>query len=326
MGRYLSSEKARLSSWKRSTQYLSEDARAAGHYRGKPREFCLPRHCAEENLYSGIRLLALGYFAAQDVKWHQGIKCKCSNHLCSSMVGCVNFLFPFADKPDALAALLRPVFPGVSEVLPMEDSGLVLAMEWIGLENYLGEIVRGPRPRTRGANFTSTDAAVRFRDERGRIQIGLIEWKYTESYARSSKATGKSGARRRAIYRDLFNAEDGPIVPHRVPAYEDLFYEPFYQMMRQQLLAWEMEKVGELGSEKVTVVHISPEKNTDLGRVTSPRLSELGTSATDVWMSLLRRSDRFIPVHSEDLLHHFDVNEFPEMSGWKDYIKSRYDF
>jgi hypothetical protein len=326
MGKFLNSEKKRLSAWKELTPYLSERARSPGVFRKRPRDFCLPRACAEENLYDEIRLAALGYFAAYGVMWHQGQRCKCSNHLCDSMVSCVNFLFPFADKPEALATLLRSVFPSLRRVLPMEESGLWMAFEWIGLENYLGELVRGNRGRTRGANFTSLDAAVCFEDASGRIQIALIEWKYTESYRRSSKARGKSGAKRQRIYCSLFEAPDSPIDSTKVPDYLDLFYEPFYQMMRQQLLAREMEKAHELGAEVVTVVHVSPAKNTDLQRVTSPGLSSLGGSATEVWKSLLRTPGRFIEVHTEDLLRAFDVSAFPALTGWHGYVESRYPF
>jgi hypothetical protein len=242
------------------------------------------------------------------------------------MVSCVNFFFSFAKEPEALAALLRPVFPSLKRVMPMENSGLWLALEWIGLENYLGELKRGDRERTRGANFTSLDAAVRFEDTSGRTQIALIEWKYTESYGRTSKAEGSSGARRQAIYRDFFEAPDGPIDATKVPNYLDLFYEPFYQMMRQQLLAHEMEKHQELDAEIVTVVHICPAKNTNFQRITSPSLRSLGDTATEVWHSLLRKPDRFIEVHTEDLLRNFDLAHHPELADWYDYIKNRYQF
>lgn len=326
MGQLLNAEKQRLSTWKQTTPYLSEEARHPGVYRGRARDFCLPRRSAEENLYPGIRLSALGYFAAFDIKWHDGRQCKCSNHLCDSMVSCVNFLFPFVDKPEALGALLDPVFPTLKRVKPMEESGLWLAFEWIGLENYLGEVKRGDRPRTRGALFTSADAAVCFEDTSGRTQIALIEWKYTESYGRASKAEGKSGGRRQAVYRDFFEALDGPIDETKVPDYIDLFYDPFYQMMRQQMLAHEMEKHRELGAEVVTVVHICPAKNTDFQRITSPNLAPLGESAAGVWRSLLRKPDRFVEIHTEELFRSFDVSRFPALVEWHDYIEERYQF
>jgi hypothetical protein len=50
--------------------------------------------------------------------------------------------------------------------------------------------------RTRGANCTSADAAVRFEREDGATQIALIEWKYAESCPRASFVTPKRGTSR----------------------------------------------------------------------------------------------------------------------------------
>jgi hypothetical protein len=68
---------------------------------------------------------------------------------------------PERRRPDALAELLRPVFPELRRVLPIE-AGLFVAFEWIGLRNYLGESLSGQGQRTRGKYFTSADAAVLF--------------------------------------------------------------------------------------------------------------------------------------------------------------------
>ena len=76
---------------------------------------------------------------------------------------------------------MKPVFPDLDEMLPIED-GQYVAFEWIGKQNYLGEKISRNGKRTRGANFTSADAAVMFKLNDGQKQIVLIEWKYTESY------------------------------------------------------------------------------------------------------------------------------------------------
>ncbi len=85
-----------------------------------------------------------------------------------------NFLFPFAYQPQALAALLKPAFPDLKEMLPIED-GRYVAFEWIGEKNYLHEKIARSIKRFRGANFTSADAAVRFKRVDGNIQICLID-------------------------------------------------------------------------------------------------------------------------------------------------------
>ena len=72
------------------------------------------------------------------------------------------------------------------------------------------------------------------------------------------------------------------------------------------------------------MVHVSPAANRDLWRVTSPGLEPLGNQATAVWRSLLRRPERFIPVHTENLFGDFDAQAFPALAGWRDYVADRY--
>ncbi len=326
MGKFLTQEKSRYTEFKTTTSYFSDAARQAGVYKGHSYAFCLPLDCAAENLFIEIRDPVRDYFADKAIKWHDGHNRKDpSNHLCDSQVCCVNFLFPFADKPQALAKLLRPVFPDIREMLPVEDEHYV-ACEWIGQENYLGEIKAKNRKRTRGAVFTSADAAVRFRREDGRIQMVLIEWKYTEAYYRTSLVFARSGRNRADIYRRFFQSNECPLIRERIPAFEDLFYEPFYQLMRQQFLAREMEQAHEQQADTVSLLHIAPAKNLDFRRITSPALQTLGASATEVWGKLVRDRSTFTSVSTEALFGRFDRSVFPELASWWDYISARYSW
>jgi hypothetical protein len=146
-------------------------------------------------------------------------------------------------------------------MLPVEDIGRYVAFEWIGQQNYLREKLPRHGKRTRGANFTSADAAVRFENEDGTKQIALIEWKYTESYSSSSYRVARSGTDRTAIYRHLYSRADFPLDKALLPDFGALFYEPFYQLFRQQALANEMELAGELDADIVSVLHIAPAHN-----------------------------------------------------------------
>jgi hypothetical protein len=322
MGSFLASEKAHQVAFKATSPTISAAARAEGIYRHEARPFCLPMEHAEENLYPTIRGSALDYFASLGIQWHQGQDGKPSNHLCSSQVCCLNFLWPFADQPDALATVLRPLFPTLDAMLPIER-GHYVTFEWIGTQNYLGEVCRNGK-RTRGANYTSADAAVMFQRNDGRRQIVLIEWKYTESYGRTALRVARSGTDRLAIYRPLLEHDDCPIDQSQLPAWDALFYEPFYQLMRQQLLAHEMERAHELGADIVTLLHIAPEHNLAFRRVTSPALVELGQSATDVWAALTRSSGRFLSTSQEQLFGRLTAEQVPEMQGWLDYMHARY--
>lgn len=247
IGGFLESQKPVQAQFKTESHYFFDAARAEGVYKDSPRSFCIPLEYAEQNLVPEIRESARAHFAEHSIKWHDGQNGKPSNHLCDSMVCCVNFLFPFADKPEALASVLRPLFPELEKMLPIE-SGKYVSFEWIGEKNYLGEKITCNGQRTRGANFTSADAIVIFERNDKKRQIVLIEWKYTESYGGTFLKIAPSGTDRSEIYRHLFDSPDCPINKELLPSFTVLFYEPFYQFMRQQFLAHEMEKVHEMGA------------------------------------------------------------------------------
>lgn len=323
MGKFIESEKLQQARFKATSPSFSNAARVAGIYKGKPRPFCLSLDHAEENLFPEIRQTAPAYFASQSIKWHDGQNGKPSNHLCDSQVSCVNFLFPFADKPRALANVLCSVFPTIREMLPIEN-GQYVAFEWIGQENYLSEKISRNGRRTRGANFTSADAVVMFERTDGKRQIVLIEWKYTESYGGASLRIAKSGTDRTSIYKPLFRREDCPINKNLLPNFDALFYEPFYQLMRQQLLAHEMERAQELGANTVCILHIAPARNTDFRKVTSPKLEPLGETAMDIWKKLVQPYGKFTSVSTEQLFGNLSTEQLPTMQAWLDYIGMRY--
>jgi len=320
VGKFLESEKPKQVQFKHTSDTISEQARAEGIFKGKPRPFCLPPEYAEENLYPPIRQAAMDFFARHNIGWHQGQGGKPSSHLCSSQVAGVNFLFPFADKPAELAKMLKPVFPRIDHMLPVED-GLYVSFEWIGAENYLGERASKNGNRTRGANFTSADAIVMFEDQNKKRQAVLIEWKYTESYGGNYLGIAKSGTDRRKIYQHLFDDVECIVDVNLLPNMDALFYEPFYQFMRQQFLAARMEAARELGADVVSLLHISPDANDDFKRITSPLLSGLGATPTEIWKRLVKTEGRFVSVHVEDLFRGFATDE---MQGWKAYMQDRY--
>jgi hypothetical protein len=326
MGKFLEQEKKRQKQFKVNSPYFSAKAKAEGYYRTKYRPFCLPEVHAEENLFHTLRDPMMGYFSKHDIKWHDGHNGKPSNHLCDSQVCCANFLFPFSDKPDALASLLSPVFPALKKALPLEDNRFV-AFEWIGLHNYLQE---GKSPdidkRTRGAFYTRADAAVKFLRSDGLIQLVLIEWKYTESYSPTSLKISPSRIDRTNIYACLYNSADCIFNKEAVPGFGSLFFEPFYQLMRQQFLAKEMEKAHELEADLVSLLHIVPRHNLDYRRITSPPLEKLGNSPTEVWQKLVRYPGKFTSVYTEELFGKFDVSTFPELHDWWNYMTMRYSW
>lgn len=313
---------------------FSLKARPKGTYKKKRYDFCLADGYSHKNLHSSIRNDAIKCFADRKIPWHDGCNGRSlpSNHLCCSQSCCVNFLFPMVNNERLLLRVFKKVYPEIKAPLQMvigdvtggEDYSY-LSFEWIGLKDYLGETIRKIGKRTRGANYTSADFAFRFLRADNKIQIVIGEWKYTEYYNRDDK--GKNHSRIRN-YRDAFNRIPGIFKNNNAELYRGLFYEPFYQLMRLQLLAQEMEVNHEMGADIVTVLHISPMANSEFRRnVTSPYLSKLFPKAEvmDIWRQIVA-DERFLSVSVEDLLSFIVESKDCADSTWVEYLQARYDF
>ena len=237
----------------------------AGH--GGSEYRLLPEHKAL-NLAPGIRADAIAYFDAHSIAWHQH-----ANHGMSSQVNCLNVLMPLATQPRLLARAIEEALgipmPTMLEVERGPDGRpWFVGFEWIGRADYLNE-ARESGSRTRGAHATSADAIVRFELEE-RTETVLIEWKYTESYGAPIPPRGNEV--RLSRYEGLVFAPAGPVHADQGLAIGDFFWEPFYQLLRQQLLAFQMQAAHEDGTKRVRVLHISPSPNHALHAVTAPAL------------------------------------------------------
>ena len=314
-------EKRRLDPLKQ--QLFSPSASRDGLYRGARRSFCLHEDCRDENLHTAIRERALSYFKCRRIKWHDGKKDLPSNHLCCSQTCCVNFWFPFIQAPGRLARVLRGLGYDVDRMLPI-DSDLpnaptpapFVAFEWIGERNYLCELSRGEvaddSKRTRGSNFTSLDFCLRFLRTDGRIQIVAGEWKYTEYYPKHKdlRRSPSGTDRLERIYGPHLKRSDSQILGRGVERdvkrkvkFEDLFFDPFDQLMRQQLLCSAMERRREMNADIVSLLHVAPCANRELmHRVTSSSLEACGSDVHKIWGSLVQPG-RFRGVAVEALLN-----------------------
>ena len=324
-------EKQRLGPLK--PHLFSDEACEWGIYRGKAREFCLCNDRAKENLHANIRDETIRYFRERKIGWHYGIDDGPSNHLCCSQSCCVNFWMPFRRSPGRLASVLRGLGYDAVEMLPIsldgngaDDSCCYVAFEWIGKRNYLGEHARGrvarDDERRRGAGFTSLDFLFRFRRSDGRVQIVAGEWKYTEHYSgKRSLLFSRSGTNRLDIYRASLEHEGCQLVLDGLSP-EVLFFDPFDQLMRQQLLCSAMEREREMDADIVSLLHVAPQANRQfLFRVTSPELEPVGSEVHEIWRKLVRPG-RFTGVHVEDLLSL--VCEHASDPNWAQYMNRRY--
>ena len=230
---------------------------------------------------------------------------------------------PLDEKPELLAAFVGHVLNiSPPQMLPIDETnGSFVGFEWVGKRSYLNE-TRGSAKLTRGANATSADAILRFRHE-GRIESLLVEWKYTESYGAPLDADGNETRVKR--YEDIAFAPDGPIRGDLGLAVEDFFWEPFYQLFRQQMLAFQMQKHRESGAERVRVLHIAPAANKPLLKITAPKLRDRdSTTAFAAFKTTLVDQNAFVSIATEQAFAPLLAD--PRASEWASYIRERYKF
>jgi hypothetical protein len=280
------------------------------------------------NLSPAIRERARSYFENHGIVWHLQ-----ADHGLSSQAACVNFLMPLATRPTLLARLVgRALDIEAPDMLPIETgpNGVpwYVGFEWTARADHLGEWPASGTA-TRGAHVTSADAIVRFRHE-GLVETILIEWKYTESYRGPLDARGHET--RIARYADIAFQPTGRIRGDLGLKVEDFFWEPFYQMLRQQMLAQRMEAAREDGADRVRVLHLSPQGNRDLHKITAPAFRTIaGTpyaDAFDAFRALLAPPADGVPRFTCRSTEQAFAPILKESGGdpWADYLTGRYSF
>ena len=230
-----------------------------------------------DNLYPNLRGEegVLRFFRERKIKWWRNARSGDARgedgptrNMASSQIACINFLLPLVGIDGALEAVLRAIDSDVKNVVVIEYEGKKspVEFEWIGIN---GPLEQDAAP-TRGANTTSIDAFMVVETGAGR-RAYLMEWKYVEEYPTRNNylGNGSRGKTRRRRYSDRYSAESSSF--NGIAPMDELLYEPFYQFMRQRLLADRMTNEGELEVTGVKVVAVVPEGNTAYReRITSP--------------------------------------------------------
>ena len=236
--------------------------------------------------------------------------------------------------PAALLAVLREVDADVTQVETLRyhcratstELTSLVEFEWVGRDSCL-EGGSG----TRGANTTSVDALMVGVTSTGVRRAYLFEWKHVEEYIGAEYlGEGKSGDTRRCRYSELY-ADPGSRFSGQVPM-EELFYEPFYQIMRLGLLADKMVRDKEFGVTEAKVVVVCPEGNIAYrGTITSPALkARFPSASTTVEQAIqfaLRTPACFTMTSPEALVAAVRQSQGAEkLSEWLGYQRERYGY
>ena len=276
----------------------------------------LPEGRNTENLWERIARSALDHFEQERIGWwrsnrYDGSTPGPTRLLRSSQVACVNHLWSAREDEELALQIAKNVLPSSAAVVEV-DRGLV-AFEWIGNGSYLGE--RGAR--TRGANVTSLDAFMIVRTVDGQRRALAFEWKYTELPGSGSQLVSKKGTPRLHTYRPLLERKDCPVV---VDDLEDLFYDPFLQLTRQTLLAWQLCEREEVADDWIHI-SIVPTGNQGMrARVGPPGLT--GRDMADAWRSALSDPGRYRCMTPSELIAGTADN--PGWGDWRRYLAVRY--
>jgi len=193
-----------------------------------------------------------------------------------------------------------------------------MSFEYVGEKTHFEGERKWPQ---RGAHCTSLDFAFFSRRYDGKKQLVLGEWKYTEEY-KSRKLPSKDEINQTQwnTYKEDFKVwrANNP----NVPTYEHYFVEPFYQLMRQSVLANKMQLEREMDADIVVHMHISPKANKEFSNTfTSPVFSKYGNTVLEAWKSICPQ-DKFITVHSESLLT--VIEQVAENRKWTEWLLKRY--
>ena len=336
------SAKRRQQQFRDASPTVSDLGRSPTDDKGLRNPHLLTIGCEVDNLFPGIRGEggAIDFFSQRDIKWwkssRSGDDSKSdgpTRNMASSQVACVNFLLPLVGIPGALPSVLRALDGDVLDVENISHEGLASSVEfeWIGL----GHSLEGGT--TRGSQNTSIDAFLVAETKAGRRRAYLLEWKYVERYLSARpefKGGGTKGDTRRLRYAERYRASFSSFNPAVAPDLDDFLYEPFYQIMRQRLLADRMVQESELGIDEAKVVVVVPEQNwayravSDGNTTTSPllaqRFPQLETVEAVMRAALSNPDAQFDMVAPSSLLDALTQCLPDETAEWAGYWRDRY--
>jgi hypothetical protein len=157
--------------------------------------------------------------------------------------------------------------------------------------------------------------------DNGKNILVLIEWKfnedYTKDYGRKDKCKYIEGYHN---YHLLFDDPQCPI--RKIDNFRDLYYDPFYQLMRQTLFGWKMVEANEMDCDEYIHLHIIPKGNRKIQEITSPDLKFKGSDMSTVWKNLLKEPFRYKVLSAEELLSPLKKDQ--NLKDFFDYLKTRY--
>lgn len=298
--------------------------------------FVLKEVFRKDNLFDGIANNAINYFKENKIGWWRGKDGLPTNHMLSSQVSCVNHLFWLQNNEDAATAVLKGIDPEFKAIpFPKNvnsDKENYVEFEYDGFDlvNNNGKNIIGERRSSRGATSTSVDAAMMAQKGDRRILV-LIEWKYIEKYyEKAIDKTTETYIKQKSIYKNLLTMNESPInmnlfIKNDKCDYDNEYIkfsiEPYYQLMRQTLLGWQLVGGESIIADDYIHIHVIPDKNVQLiNGKTSPNISN-DLDICDGWKKYLKNPNKYKHIDPKDLIETSAKKYNNELSR---YLSDRY--
>ena len=301
-----------------------------GRWRGKPYPHILPEDSWSLNLWEGISYEAIRYFAQKEIAWHNQ-----KHNLVSGQILCVNLFFPLRQHFNILEAWLSRYFNDLGKVIDLdfEYIGPPDTKDPSGYRNYFKET------GGRGQNRSSADISIVWQDRAKRMNMLLLEFKFTEPDFGQCSKQGNPNPNRcfsREYQTECYRTEVGRpywemILSNGSPFRNEIvtnrnscpFRYHFYQLMRNQLLAHCIQSDPEEDFKRVEFGVIYHADNEVLTRM--PRPFEGEHNPLKAWPNLLNNPNTFHVFTVQDFLNTIEPKLHGELINWRVYLKQRYD-
>ncbi len=306
---YKEAQRAHVQNLIKSSNIFYGD-RGNGTFRKTTYPFVLQK--ADNNLYAPILDCVKQYFEKNNITWWNG---GVTNHPLSSQIACINHLFPIRNDKDVVLKIMKHFKPDLKEVLQIDSdtyNPAYIQFEAVSDKDYLKE-----NSSKRGSYCTSIDALVYGILEDSKKIIFPIEWKFTEVYYNTDKSEGSSGDTRKKRYTCLINHS----AQLKDANHSFLYFEPFYQLMRQTL--WAEQMIAHKNDETIKAdeyfhIHVIPEENKQLLNRT---YKCSGKNMKNTWHLCIGDQDKYITVTPKEFLSELPYEKY---NGLLEYLENRY--
>lgn len=251
----------------------------------------------------------------------------------SSQILCVNLFFPLREHLNVIQSFLTPHFREIERVTEID-------FEYTGPKdkNYFHE------SGGRGQNRTSSDIAITWEDKSSNRNLLLLEFKFVEQdFGACSRQGNPDWTRCQSVEKVIQTPEENcwrailkrtywnMILSSNSPFHKEAltaekycpFHYDFYQLMRNQLLAYCIETDLEENFKRVDFGVVYHADNDNLLRMARPFAGE--RNPLKAWQILLKDPTRFHTFTIREFVGAVDKGLPVGLAGWRSYLKQKYD-